>query len=114
MAIEINSMEILDTYFKGVMNRAEHHSQEIKAVCLALLGAVIWKSTGELEARQYSGSSANIIWFWLGDRRFVFCYEHNGKKIQLRERTYEGEVIKEFNDKSTCKEIYSFFESLGN
>ena len=72
MAISINSLELLQTYLVGVLSRAEHHAFNVEGVALALAGAVIWKSDGEIAVREYAGSPANIIWFWVNNNKYSF------------------------------------------
>lgn len=112
MAISINSIEILQTYLNGVLSRAEHHAGNVEGVALTLAGAVIWKSTGEIEVREYAGSPANMIWFWVNDNRYALTYNHSNEQIELKNRTYNGEVIANFDNGTEYSEIIRVFNDL--
>lgn len=112
MAISIVSIELLQTYLNGVMNRSEHHAGNVEGVSLTLLGAVMWRSTGEIEVREYNGRPANMMWFHVGENRFSLLYNHNTERIELRERTRTGGLIAEFDNSSTYADIISVFRGL--
>lgn len=112
MAITINSIEMLQAYLKGVLSRAEHHAGNVEGVALTLAGAVIWKSTGEIEVREYAGSPANMIWFWINENRYVMSYNHSNQTIELKNRTHTGNVIAEFNNDTEYAEIIRIFSGL--
>lgn len=67
MAISIDSLQILQKYLLGVLERADHHAGNVEGVSLTLAGAIIWKSTQEIEVREYKGETANMIWFGLNN-----------------------------------------------
>ncbi len=112
MAISIDSIQTLQTYLSGVMGRAEHHAGQVEGVALALLGAVVWRSTGEISVREYAGNPANIIWFFVGEQRYALVYNHSTEKIELRERTQGGNAIAEFDNSTTYQEVIDVFRQL--
>ena len=112
MAISIDSIETLQTYLNGVMGRSNHHAGQVEGVALALLGAVVWRSTGEISVREYAGNPANIIWFYVGDDRYALVYNHSTEKIELRERTQGGNAIAEFDNSTTYQEVIDVFRQL--
>lgn len=112
MPITINSIETLKAYLNGVMDRADHHAGNVEGVALALLGAVMWKSTDEVEVKQYDGRPANMLWFWVGSNRYALRYDHINEQIELRARTREGEVLAVFDDNTPYQQIITVFEGL--
>jgi len=112
MAISIDSIEILQSYLNGVLERAEHHAGNVEGVSLALLGAIIWKADREIEVRQYDGRPANILWFWIGNNKYAMTYNHSNEQIELRERTQNGGVINTFDNSTTYQEIINIFNEL--
>ena len=112
MAITINSMELLQGYFLGVLNRAKHHGGNVRGVALALLGAIIWKATGEIEVKEYDGSPANILWFWIGESRYAMTYSHENSHIVLRERSLRGTPLHAFDNSTTYEDILRIFGEL--
>lgn len=92
MAISVNSIQILQDYLRGVLDRAGHHALNVEGVALALLGAMIWKSDGSIEVREYAGAPANMLWFWVNDNRYVLTYNHEAQTIELKNRSNTGTV----------------------
>lgn len=112
MSISINSIDLLQTYLNGVMHRSEHHAGSVEGVSLALLGAVMWRATGEIEVREYNGSPANMLWFFVGKNRHSLLYNHSTEQIELRERTKNGELISTFDNTTSYQEIIRVFREL--
>lgn len=111
MSIEINQIQELKTYFNGVMNRADHHADNVNEVVLALIGGVIWKSDS-FKVREYNGSPANILWMEINDKRYCFKFNHFTGNIEVCENGHGGNVIMTFNNSNTLQEIKAFFDSL--
>jgi hypothetical protein len=38
--------------------------------------AVMWRSTSEIEVREYNGRPANMMWFHIGENKFSLLYNH--------------------------------------
>lgn len=112
MAITLNSIDTLKSYLNGVMGRADHHAGNVEGVALALLGAVMWKSTGEIEVKQYDGRPANMLWFFVGSNRYAMRYDHSNEQIELRDRTRDGDVLARFDNNTSYQEIITVFERL--
>ncbi len=112
MAITIDSLQILQEYLLGVLERADHHAGNVEGVALTLAGAIIWKSTKDIEVREYRGETANMIWFWVGERRYAMLYNHSDATIELRERTFKGALISSFDDSTSYPTIIQIFKSL--
>ena len=43
MPRRITDVDVLQQYLSGVMDRAEHHAQQVKQVALAVAGGIVWK-----------------------------------------------------------------------
>lgn len=114
MAITINKIEALKEYFNGVMNRANHHADNVNEIVLALIGGVIWCAEGNFEVRQYGGAPANILWMEVGDTRYCFKFNHETEKIECLEGGHVGAVLETFDNQTTISEVKSFFAGLKN
>lgn len=112
MAININSINILQTYLRGVLSRANHHAGNVEGVSLALLGAIIWRADGQILVKQYAGQPANIIWFFIGTKKYVLTYNHAIQKIELKEKTHKGNILASFDNSSSYPNIITIFENL--
>lgn len=112
MALTIEGIEILKTYFNGVMERADHHAENVNEIALAIMGGIIWKSTGDIQVKEYSGTPANILWMWVGEERYCFAFNHETGNIEVREGSIKGPAIQEFNNGTPISEIRQFFKGL--
>ncbi|MDP4268605.1 MAG: hypothetical protein Q8909_00615 [Bacteroidota bacterium] len=112
MAISINSLDTLQKYLLGVLDRADHHAGNVEGVALALLGAIVWKSDQEIEVREYNGRPANMIWFWVNGNKYVMSYNHSTEQIELKERTHRGGVLHSFDNSTSYDEIIDIFNRM--
>lgn len=64
MPLAVSDLETLETYLAGVMDRSQHHAESVRAIALALIGAVLWRKDADpIEVRTYDGRPANVLWF---------------------------------------------------
>lgn len=113
MAVKMTSAELLKDYFSGVLNRADHHAQGVQEICLALMGGVIWKSEGDIEAKSVKDEGmGNILWFTCGGCRYAMCYNHSTISIELRARSMRGETLYVFTNETPISEVFRVFETL--
>lgn len=71
MALTITTLNLLNRYIKGVMERADHHGENVNEIVLTIAGAVIWRATEDVEVKTYKGETANILWLTVGSDRYV-------------------------------------------
>lgn len=76
MALQIESIGQLQQYLNGVLDRANHHAENVREIALALLGAIIWRAEGQLRVREYRGRPANIIWFEVAGNTYAMGFNH--------------------------------------
>ncbi len=112
MPLTITSLNILNEYINGVMNRADHHAHNVNEIVLSLAGAVIWKSTADIEVKTYQGETANILWLTINSRRYALAFNHNTGRIEIRERTIRGQVLHELDNSTSNSELKRIFNSL--
>lgn len=112
MAIEINKIEALNEYFNGVMNRADHHADNVNEVVLALIGGVIWRAEGQFEVKQYGGAPANILWMHVNGKRYCFKFNHETWKIECLEGGHNGNILASFDNQTSLFAIKDFFAKL--
>ena len=88
MAVKMTSSDLMKEYFNGVLSRADHHAKGVQEISLALMGAVIWKSEGDIEVKSVKdGGMGNILWFNTGSERYAMYYNHETISIEMRART---------------------------
>jgi hypothetical protein len=112
MSVSIESTELLKTYFEGVLHRADHHAKEVEEVALSLLGAVIWKSNDEIQVREVKEGYGNVLWFRTENNRYALCYNHSTKKIELRDRSQQGDTLHEFDNSTPNTRVLEIFRGL--
>lgn len=112
MAISINSLDTLQNYLIGVLGRANHHAGKVEGVSLALLGAIIWRTNGEISVREYNGNPANMIWFHIDGKKYAMTYNHANEEIELKERTHTGTIIATFDNSTSYESIIKIFKNL--
>ena len=113
MAQKIEQITKLKEYIKGVLDRADHHAEKVNEVILTLIGAIIWKKDEEpIEVLTQSGDMKNVLWVKINSTKYAFSYNHETKKIEMRENSIKGQVIKQFDNSISTGAIKQFFESL--
>ncbi len=112
MAIKIDSIDLLQEYLTGVLDRAGHHAGAVNGVALTLLGAVIWKTGGDIEVKEYDGETKNMIWFRVNGKTYLMRYEHSLGQIELHDRNINGKVLYRFDNSTPYTVIIDAFNSL--
>lgn len=113
MPITVADVATLEDYLQGVMNRADHHAENVDEVVLALMGAALWRKDAKpLEVRQQLGEAANVIWFEVNGTRYALAYNHSTRMIELRARTIRGTVVESFDNQTTMAQVRNIFAAL--
>lgn len=112
MALTITTLTLLNEYINGVMNRADHHGQNVNEIVLTLAGAVIWRATQDVEVRTYKEETANILWLTIDEHRYVLAYNHQTGNIEIRDRNQNGAVLATFNNSTSANDVKTVFAGL--
>lgn len=112
MALTINSVRILNEYVNGVLSRADHHAENVNEIVLALVGAVIWRATQDVQVRTRLGSIANMMWITIEGKRYVLNYNHVQQVIELKSDSAKGNIIAIFDDNTSLAEVRRIFSTL--
>lgn len=112
MALTITTLNLLNEYINGVMNRADHHGQNVNEIVLTLAGAVIWRATQDVEVRTYSDQTANILWLTVDGHRYAIAYNHETLNIEIRDRKQNGTVLATFDNSTSTADVKRIFEGL--
>ena len=108
----INSVDILQQYIEGVMERAEHHANNVDEVCLAIAGAIVWRKEGEIEVYAKEGEMKNVLWVKINGNRYALSYDHVNPRIVVRERSTQGNLLRVFTNAESAADVKRFFASL--
>jgi hypothetical protein len=112
MPTTIQNIEVLREYLTGVLDRANHHAQNVNQIALAIAGGIIWKTTNDIKVMSRDGEMKNVLWLQVDNRKLCFVYNHSNSNIEVREGSIQGSVIASFNNSSSLSAVKSFFDSL--
>ena len=112
MATTIHNIEILREYLTGVLDRANHHAQNVNDIALAIAGGIIWRTTDNIKVMSRDGEMKNVLWLQVDNRRLCFVYNHNSGNIEIRDGSTQGIVIESFNNSTSLTDVKTFFENL--
>jgi hypothetical protein len=108
----VTNVDILQQYIRGVMERAEHHANNVDEICLAIAGAVVWRKDGEIEVMARDGDMKNVLWFRANGRRYALSYNHDQNSIEVPERNTQGDVLASFANATPVGDVKQFFAGL--
>lgn len=112
MATTIQSIDILRAYLSGVLDRANHHAEDVNEIALAIAGGIIWRTTDNIRVLSRDGEIKNVLWLQVGNRTLCFAYNHSTRDIEVREGSVQGAVIRSFNNTTPISDVKDFFENL--
>ena len=114
MAVELSSVEELQSYLTGVIARARSHAPEIEDIILTLAGAILLeKDSGTpLEAGSWSDNLTNVLWATVHGQRYVFNYDRNEQQIVIKRGTTRGDIVNSFDNQTSTRQIINIFRQL--
>lgn len=111
MPRHVTEVEILKKYILGVMERAEHHAQNVDEICLAVAGAVIWRAD-RIEVYQRKGIMGNALWLYIGEDRYVLSFNHKTGEIEVRSSSTQGSALFSVSNATSVAQVKQFFAGL--
>lgn len=116
MPQQVDDVSTLQDYLQGVVNRADHHGDNVRYVVIALVGAIVLHKDREQSIRVFTreGVTGNVLWVYIGGSQYAFAYDHHDNCIVVRRGTVHGEVLERFTNASSIPDILSAFERLRN
>lgn len=112
MATTIQNIEVLREYLSGVLDRANHHAQNVNEIALAIAGGIIWRTTNNIKVMSKEGDMKNVLWLQVDNKRLCFVYNHLTGNIEVREGTIQGIVVESFNNSTPIAKVKLFFETI--
>jgi len=114
MPKEVTEIDVLRNYLRGVMDRADHHAQDVNEVALSVAGGIIWRKDDQpLEVLVREGEMKNVLWFKINGKKYALSYNHDTREIELRDDTTRGKVVASFSNTKTTAEVRVIFDRLG-
>lgn len=114
MPLPVSDVDVLKGYIDGVMARADHHANEVEEIALGLAGAIIWRKDDgkDIEVMQQQGATKNVLWVYIGGRRYAFSYNHVAKAIEMRDGTTRGPMLHSFSNDTPLATLHQVFAGL--
>lgn len=113
MPQQVTEIDVLRDYLRGVMDRADHHAQNVNDVSLSVAGGVVWRKDDDpLKVMTREGRMANVLWFKVNRRRYALSYNHDTGEIELRENSIQGSVVASFSNSMTNTQVREVFDGL--
>jgi hypothetical protein len=111
--IAIQSINALNEYLNGVMNRANHHATNVNEVALTIAGAIVWRATDDMKVRSNnSRGTGNMLWFFVKSKRYVLSYNQQTQTIDLLEGSIDGKILHSFDNGWSAIEVKKIFADL--
>lgn len=113
MPQKVTDIDVLRNYLRDVMDRADHHAQDVNEVSLSIAGGVVWKKDNDpLEVMVRDGNMKNVIWFKVNQKRYALSYNHDTGEIELRKNSTHGQVIASFSNTMSNARVRQIFNGL--
>lgn len=108
----VSNIDVLQEYISGVMERAEHHAGNVEEIALAIGGALIWRKDGPIKVYEREGKMTNALWVTIGGKKYALSYNHRAERIEVREQSMQGKLLKSFTNVTPISEVKQFFADL--
>lgn len=114
MAVTVDSITDLRRYFRGVVQRSEHHGRSVADVVYSLLGLMLVHMDDDSDIKVWGseGSAANILWFYVSGKRHAFRYEHADGTVEIRRENHRGPVVAKLSNTTPIAELRRVFAQL--
>ncbi len=116
MALTVESITELQTYFTGVVERADHHASNVSSIVYPLLGYIVLNLDSNTSIKVWGNTTGqgNIAWGMFNGNRITFRYDHENKVIELREGSHRGPILFSVDNSTTNHELKEIFNRITN
>jgi hypothetical protein len=115
MPVEVNEVEKLREYLRGVLGAAQHHANNVDQIILALAGAVIArKDDSPLQVRPgRTKEMGNALSFTSArGNSYALSYNHSSRQVDLKDGNSRGAVLHSFDNATPIADIATTFARL--
>lgn len=114
MPRNIDNMDTLQKYTKGILEKTEHHAQNVSEIIFPLIGLIVaFKDNDEdLKVMTQDEEMKNVLWARIRGNRYAFSYNHESQSIEMREGSTQGRTINSFKNGNPLGSIIDFFRKL--
>jgi len=114
MPIRADDIETLHDFAVGMMARAGQQAQQVRAIALAILGAIIWRAEpGSLEIRFRQGNLYNLLcWDSVSGKKYLCAYNQDRGEIELHAAGIQGSPLHTLTNTTPIEEVERIFSTL--
>lgn len=113
MSQQLTEIDALREYLSGILNRADHHAQNVNEVSLSIAGGVVWRKDDDpLKVMTRDGKMTNVLWFTVNQKRYALSYNHDTAEIELRANSLQGQIVASFSNAMTNAQVRAVFCEL--
>lgn len=115
MARNLKTNKDIDDFIAKVITEAHHHAPWVEHIIQPLSDEVrkrINLGQDTVEVYERNGNLARTCWVTIANKRYVFTYDYQGKKIDLKDRTLRGHLLDSFDNNTTPAKVISAAASL--
>ena len=115
MARQLNTNIEIDAFIKKVISEAAHHAFNVEHVIQPLSDEVrkrLRLGVDKISVLERNGQLARTCWIVLNGKRYVFSYNYEQEKIDLRDRSTQGSTLHQFENSTPLASIMSAVASL--
>lgn len=114
MALTVTEVEELREYLCGVMDRADHHAENVKEIAPALAGAILWRKDDDepIKVLAHGSETKNVLWVRIRGQRYVFSYNHDIGEIEMRQGSTQGPTLHQFSNATPLSSVMAIFKAL--
>jgi integron cassette protein len=115
MPVMVDDVATLRLYVRSVIADAKHHANNVEEIILALAGAVISRQDDGSPLAVHSGKSGGMgraLTVTIRGNRYALSYSHADKAIQMKEGSFQGNVLHQFTNATPLSEVASIFSDL--
>ncbi len=118
MARSLKTVNEIHNYVSMVTAAANHHASSVASIIPYIESAVLMRlnlSNDDVSIYERNGKLARTCWVKFGGppaRRWVFSYNYNQQKIDLRKGSIQGNVIFQFDNSTPISVINAQIANL--
>lgn len=108
MARRLTTDPEIDQFISKVIGEANHHASQVEAIIQPLSDAVRSRLNlliDRVEVYERNGKLARTCWVTVGGNRYVFTYDYQTFKIQLKDKGTQGTIRYQFDNSTTQANI---------
>jgi len=104
----------INQYVASVVKAARHHAPNVSKIIEPLADAVVERldSGDTVKVYERNGEIARTCWVTINSRRCCFSYLYSDEKVVLKDGTTQGDVLFEFDNRTTLNALQRAVDDL--